>query len=392
MKIGILTFHSQLNYGGVLQALASQHVLQEMGYEAVVIDRWLDEHNKNLLGPFAFLSLKDKFTYLLRAFFFTGVLSRQKRHKKTIRFIRSRLNLTPYHFYQWEQVKGDNLGIDLLYVGSDQVWNGSFNQPRPYLLLGAPAIPAIAYAASFGMRQLPESLLETYRQGFARFNAISCREAEGVRLVEQEGFKATHVVDPTLLLAPASWEKMVDKNKFKEKTLVCYLLSENLYEALPKLNNFAKFMKCKVKVFVNRFQTPVPRNKSTLKQWLSFFFYQWFSHVKICLSGSPQDFLDAHASATWVITDSFHSVMFVAIFDKNVRVISPSSELRKSMFARIEEFAKRFVVGEMIVNSMDEALTSFEKGEVISFKQEEIATLRENSQQWLREALSRAKC
>ena len=38
MRIGILTFHSQLNYGGVLQCWALKKALEDMGHEAVVLD------------------------------------------------------------------------------------------------------------------------------------------------------------------------------------------------------------------------------------------------------------------------------------------------------------------------------------------------------------------
>lgn len=387
MKIGILTFHSQLNYGGVLQALASQEALRAMGYEAVVIDRWLDERNEHLVGSYPFLSLKAKLKYFLHKVFLTGIFSRQRRNLKTIRFLQTKLNLTPYHFYQWKEMEGKDLGVDALYVGSDQVWNGAFGKPRPYLLEGAPTIPAIAYAASFGMRALPEDLLETYRQGFARFKAMSCREAEGVKLVEQEGFKATHVVDPTLLLEPEQWKRLANTPAVEEKTLVCYFLREDVYEAVPKLKAFAKRMKCKVKVFADWLQAPIPRNKVYFKKWATAVSTMWSSRVELSLSGDPQDFLDAHASATWVVTDSFHSVMFSSIFDKNVRVLYPQSEFRKAMFARIEEFANSLVEGPMIADSLDVALASFEKGETIAFKQAEIATLRENSKQWLEDAL-----
>mgnify|MGYP000977622301 FL=1 len=37
-KIGILTFHYSNNYGGVLQALALQKVLQSRGYNVEIIN------------------------------------------------------------------------------------------------------------------------------------------------------------------------------------------------------------------------------------------------------------------------------------------------------------------------------------------------------------------
>ena len=52
MKIGILTLHSQINYGGVLQAYAMQNALKDMGHDTVIIDHWLTPDNQHLKGPF----------------------------------------------------------------------------------------------------------------------------------------------------------------------------------------------------------------------------------------------------------------------------------------------------------------------------------------------------
>ena len=55
MKLGILTFHSQLNYGGVLRCWALKMALEGMGHEVVVVDRWLDAKNGMLRREFAWL-------------------------------------------------------------------------------------------------------------------------------------------------------------------------------------------------------------------------------------------------------------------------------------------------------------------------------------------------
>lgn len=38
MRVGLLTLHSQLNYGGVLQAWAGQCALEGLGHEVCVLD------------------------------------------------------------------------------------------------------------------------------------------------------------------------------------------------------------------------------------------------------------------------------------------------------------------------------------------------------------------
>ena len=53
LRVGILTFHSQINYGGVLQAFALQEVLlQKAGVHVKVVDYWLATKNAMLVGLF----------------------------------------------------------------------------------------------------------------------------------------------------------------------------------------------------------------------------------------------------------------------------------------------------------------------------------------------------
>lgn len=389
MKIGILTFHSQLNYGGVLQAYAMQMALQEMGHEAVVIDRWLDEHNGHLFGPFL-NNWKGWLKYTIKCCF--GMLSPKSlvRHLNTIRFVRNQLNLTPYHFYEWKDAPKE-LGVDVILVGSDQVWNGIFGRPRPYLLEGAPRVPAIAYAASFGMRTLPEELIPAYRDGFQRFKAISVREAEGIGLVESQGATATHMVDPTLLLEPSIWKTKVKRSAKQKRTLVCYLLSEEVEALYPQLYAFAKAQHCKVKVLVNLYALPFPKTVSQIIQRVKRMARNIFSPVKLELAAGPQEFLNAFANATWVLSDSFHAVMFSSIFGKNVRILRPKNEFRQKMFARIEEFAKSGVAsGNLIAEDVPSALASFANDEPLQFNQEVIAQRRTESKAWLENALAEA--
>jgi hypothetical protein len=113
-------------------------------------------------------------------------------------------------------------------------------------------------------------------------------------------------------------------------------------------------------------------------------------NIEVCFSADPQDFLNAHASASWVITDSFHSLMFSSIFNKNVCVIRPSCGFRSAMFARIEEFQKCVTHGSIISDSLNDALYSFLNDEDIIFDQERITALRNQSMQWLQSAIESA--
>ena len=385
MNVGILTFHSQLNYGGVLQCWALQTVLEKMGHDVVVIDRWLQADNLDLECGFNKCRIRFWAKFLLRLILGLGDWARLQRARKTMRFIKTHLKLTPYHFVEWEDAPKD-LGIDMLVVGSDQVWHcGDWGDPRAYLLVGAPKIPAIAYAASFGMASLPEWLnrdkqilaLPAYKEGLKRFSAISCRESEGVAICKSMGFEAAHVVDPTLL----AW---LDGEKAKKKNeLVCYFMSESLDDYIDDLAEFANKNLCAVKIFTKDPPLlPIPKNLNTLMQNRNRNRKRISSNVQVMASASPAEFFDAFKTANYVISDSFHALMFSICFGCNVRILRPRSEFRKSMFARIEEFANH-ANGSLLSVSVHDALDSFSKGESVDFERTWLTEFRQDSLAWL---------
>lgn len=384
MRVGILTFHSQVNYGGVLQAFALQTALKRMGHEAVIVDRWLRARNAASRG------FRGWVGWLVRGLLGGGQFGRAVRHWRTMRFVRERLRLTPYHFVTWEEMAGRELGVDCLVVGSDQVWHGGdWGDPRPYLLEGAPAVRAIAYAASFGMRQLPEALLGAYREGFARFSAIGVRESEGVGLVASAGAHATHVVDPTQLLEAASWrEALALRGAGGRPRLVCYFLSESELAALPALEAFARERRCAVEVFVDKLRLTASKSPAR-RVWgrLGWWAHRVASPVRLRLAAGPREFVEAFSSATWVLSDSFHALMFASIFGADVRILRPKDASRRAMFGRIEEFAGRAVKGPALSANVQEALASFARGEPCAYDEAFLRERREASRAWLAEAL-----
>ena len=392
MKIGILTFHSQLNYGGVLQCWALKKALEDMGYEVVVIDRWIDPKNASLNGPLGMFSAKTWFGIIIKSLFGCGQWRKVLRHWRTRRFVRN-LGLTAYHFYDWKDAPQD-LGVDLVVVGSDQVWHGgnwAYPTPDPYLLNGTEGrIPrAIAYAASFGMKAL--STDGDFVAGFRNFEAISVREKEGVDLVRQTGYKGevVHVVDPTLLIEPESWMKLVPaKRASGKRVLTCYFLSQDLNRAIPELESWAKRTGWYVNVLCDSFVRPLPRSvRQLIERLVDMLKGLKPSRVRISTGYGPREFVQAFAKAEATITDSFHAVMFSAIYKCNCRFLKPTLESRKAMFARIEEFSQKTIDGPFLVEDLRGALDSISQGDVCRYDWKTIEIDRGFSREWLRRAI-----
>lgn len=192
MKIGILTLHSQINYGGVLQAYALQKYLRSNGYDVEVIDYWLTPANGHLYGFW----LSESKTFLARVVRFPYwcirdgfVWAEIRRRRRTMRFLRERLKLSSQAYKILDDLKKVS-GYDIVIVGSDQIWHPvNISVPNPFLLDwlkpkgGVPQ--KIAYAASFGVNEIPSDRTLEYCEGLKSFTAIGVREEEGRRLVQQ---------------------------------------------------------------------------------------------------------------------------------------------------------------------------------------------------------------
>ena len=192
-RIGLLTIFRCINYGAVLQAIALKRVLSELATDAdiVVINHWMDPRDNHLLGKITnpntpwFQRWRNRRKFGKRYF---EVERFEVRRKKTIALIERELApsvqvcRSPGEFRHLQ-------GFDNVVVGSDQVWNPSLNHDfpvNPYLCTELPPNQKrVAYAASFGVGELPEKCFGQYRDALGRFAAITVREETGAYICER---------------------------------------------------------------------------------------------------------------------------------------------------------------------------------------------------------------
>lgn len=387
LKVGILTYHSEMNYGCTLQAFAMQEAYKELGYNPVIIDRYITPDNRLLLGPLTKLGVRNLLSNIFHSIWGIGRASNVLRAIKTLRFHKKYLQKTTYSFYDWKDAP-ETLGIDLISVGSDQIWNANLYSPVPYLLKDIdPHIHGISYAASFGMSKLMPKYLNEYKDGFARFKAISVREQQGVNLIENLGFKAVKVVDPTLLVSPDLWENFKCKRTGKRKRLLCYTIAEKLLDLLPELEEFASRNDCDVILFPDRFEISFGKSINGIKELIRWRKRLFKSPVKIYISAAIEDFLREISAATWIVTNSYHALMFSIIYNRNVRIIVPTDTVRQEMHERMKEFEGDIVEGPLMQPNISEALSSFERNETTRINFEELNRRRKFSRDWLEQQL-----
>lgn len=296
MKIGILTQHFLLNYGGIIQNFALQQVLFELGHEPLTFEhdtcysrtRWLLRTAKQILKTRSLKGLPVYPTYQGRI-----------GNKNFIKFVLKNIRSVTVKDFTPDLTQ--KYGLDAYIVGSDQVWRPAFNLgPRlgnMFLDFAGDDVKKISYAASFGCKEWEYTEEQERMCGklAKRFDAISVREASGVDLCKEHfGVEATLVLDPTLLLNKEDYGKVCHDVPKKEKHIFVYSLvvSEGVLAVAEKV---AEAMG--LSIIVKQAGRKV-KKEDTIEDWFAEF-----------------------RDADYVVTDSFHGMVFPIIFNKPFSIV-----------------------------------------------------------------------
>lgn len=284
MKISILTHPPKKNYGGILQALALSAALKNMGHEVQILN-----------GPFKKLSFTKRISLGLKTLLGKNP-DRKFFHLQA--FVEKHLPVT-------EIWRGKAMpSCDAIVVGSDQVWRPDYTHfPGAYFLDFVPedsSVRRIAYAASFGVENWLFTGEQTAAYGtlLKKFAAVSCREDSGVQLCREHfDVTAEKVPDPTLLHDADFYRQYLGEASQKQSAssgLFTYFLDPDA----EKID--------------------LARELAVRKGW------QWDDF----LSGGRKkslrpvgEFLAGIAHAEFVLTDSFHGMVFSMIFGKPYAII-----------------------------------------------------------------------
>lgn len=299
-KIGIVTILDN-NLGNRLQNYALQETLCCLGYSVETVQR--EQKNTNLTRYIK---------YIIKRLL--------KRKDWKFRNFDRKIRWSPYSLAVECEKEKIAQRYDCFITGSDQVWNPHFSGTNDDAFLTfAPKEKRISYAASFGVSELPYALLGKFGDYLKDFKAVSVREKQAIKIVEQfEGCHAQTVLDPTLLLSRNNWERIAEKSAIKEKYVVKYMLGEDQ----PDCDKVIKTVLDKIKIV----------------------------DVKSMLTGNknpigPADFLGLVMNAELVCTDSFHAAVFSTIFHKPF-VIFERSDDKINMSSRIDSLCEMLELHE----------------------------------------------
>lgn len=308
MKIGILTLAIAENYGGTVQAVALYRLLHAQGHEVVLIYKvphvatWKKIVKKVLLAiPFHNIDNVKTLHELQQEW-----QVRKEFHRD---FIEKEIFSISGNLETKQELECfvEKESFDAVIVGSDQVWRKDYINDKFYKsffldFVNSKRTKKISYAASFGKDSWGGSDDKDDISTLLKdFTAVSTREFSGTQICKNSfGYdNAAHVLDPTFLMDRDFYVESIIANHDTSHYLKGGLLTYVLDEAHEK------------KKIIDYLET-------TLNT-------QNVNHLKgFDISGvtySVPEWLRSFAEADYVVTDSFHGMVFSIIFQKNFTVI-----------------------------------------------------------------------
>lgn len=337
--IGIITYHHYYNYGTMLQALALQEKVEQLGYQAELIDFKQD----NSLSRYEMLKLRIKRmpVYIKeRKKYRVLADSREKIKEKNElfeQFYKTYLHVGKKKYTTTQQLMENPPVYDGYVVGSDQTWNPFVaNSPEAFFL------PFVenkskkgSYGPSLAVKSLSDEKEKEYRKKLSSFSFLSCREQDGAQLLSRITQKEVKcVLDPTLLLSAKEWGKYCEYEIPKEPYILVYFLGEKsehrrAVEKIQKLTNW--------KIISLPAAYLEMENNDYKKVW-----------------GGPKEFLSLIRGAALICTDSFHGTMFSINFQRNFFSFCKSSDSEESSEnSRLYSALNIFGLSNRIIHNMD---------------------------------------
>lgn len=291
MKIGIVTYHRTLNYGAVMQSLATRFVLEEMGHEVYYVDYWPDYHKK----------LYEYFSF--RVFFMSCLKRNMISYLELCIWKKRRFDNFELFFkkFIYPYCRPVEDSYDVVIYGSDQIWRKqSALKTYNTFYFGDNKINTqhhISYAASMGILPDNDADKAKVKELVSHLEKISVREDDLRQLLFSLGYKNVSLsLDPTLLLSSGEWDRYVPtSSRNTEKYALLYVIRTNAFD----MNEVKKFTDSKgLKLFVLN-------GYATTKE----------SDTNLTTVG-PLEFIRLIKNAEYIFSCSFHGLAFSIIYKK----------------------------------------------------------------------------
>lgn len=340
MKIGVITFFDNGNYGSELQALAMQGFCQSRGHEVTFLriyprNKYIRFTNRVVNKIIVWYKCKTDKEFLKVHEDLRSNVGRQANISPELRNHIKASVTRLIHSGHISAFRMRHLSpYDCYICGSDQVWSALIQPVWTYnFLKGVSSDRKIAYAPSVGVNEMPEYYLRTIAPLVKEFKYLSVREQNVADVFEKRfGVKPLVVVDPTILVGREYWINLLQKENIKKEEhhyVFCYFLGEISDEQTDFLNRFAGDRKIII--------LPYEKHAEKLKNGN----YVLADHL---------EFVNYIRYADYVFTDSFHATVFSILFHREFAVFQRSHVGVTKQTSRIESLLSLVHLDDRLVN------------------------------------------
>ena len=255
---------------------------------------------------------------------------------------------------------------DKFICGSDMIWSEEFLDDWRFFFLGfADYEKSCSYAPSFGRNEISSENKKMVSNYLTEIKMLSCREQGGCDLIKATfGMDSVQVIDPTLLLGKEEWEELIgNRNRLiNEPYVFTYLFGDKDTERISFLKRVNKEIGKTYSIPMNL------RDKA---------------RFPIKTEVGPIEFMRLFRDAEFIVTDTFHGLMFSVLFEKPFIVLKRNDGSRWAKYSdRMTSTMKMLGVLDRYIDSdfKDfDGVKSFEDNEY----REKLEKLRRLSQDYL---------
>ena len=385
MKVALAINYDYHDYGGMLQAFATQRFLEKQGIDSDAINfdnvkgnisrrKW-----KYFLSNMMDISIVKEKSRLIEKKIRQKTNARlkaqmAKRDNAFDKFCTSHFKVSR-PFASWDDMaKASQKEYDAVIVGSDQLWLPSNVMADYYTLNWVPEkVKKIAYATSFGIGNIPQKYKEMYRQYLTRIDYLSARETSGQEIISELTDRSVPLVnDPALLLDANGWDEVIkDKPIINDKYIFCYFMGDNP-EQREFVKRLAKEKGLKIVALLHLDQfIETDEHYADYNPW----------------NISPDDFVNLVKYAEYVCTDSFHGTVFSIIYSRNFFTFKRfNKKASLSTNTRITSLLTRIGLMDRLVENVEERPDNINDWRKI---QECVSDFRNASGSWLIESINK---
>ena len=291
MKIGILTWHKVVNHGAVLQAYALQSYLLGLGHDVVVLnyDRVIPASSHL---SFRIKRIPQKINRIISG---KGCMIKSFLKEKDLLFSLFRDNYIHQGNYY-----NDELGLDAVFIGSDQVFD-LLSGYHPYMFgKGVKCKKIFSYAPCAAQTTISIFSKSNHKDEIVRnihlFKGLSARDSNTQNLLQyiRPDLNIPITIDPVLLYGFEKEKKEWKCNNFLlgKKYIVIYAYHTYMddKDEIAQIVKYAKLNDCITVALGYR--------------------HAW---CDLSVNANPQDFLSIIDTAHKVVTDTFHGTVFSII-------------------------------------------------------------------------------